>query len=221
LINYNKALLQRNVLLKKFAESNYFDVSALEIWDQQLVKFAEKIYFKRKEFLEEFQELFQYFFDFITKGKEQVEIQYLSQLTDRSLEELLSVSRDTDRQTRFTNSGIHKDDLLFNIDHYPLKRFGSQGQQKSFVVAVKLAQFEYTRKVNGFKPIVLLDDIFDKLDENRVKQIIELVSNNNFGQTFITDTKKERVENIFRQIKIDNVIFEISDGVSKLLTESL
>ncbi|MBM3436300.1 MAG: DNA replication/repair protein RecF [Bacteroidetes bacterium] len=221
LINYNKALLQRNALLKKFSEFSYFDDSSLEIWDQQLVKYAEKIHSKRREFVKEFHELFQHFFNFITCSREKVDIQYLSQLSERPLEELLAVTRESDRKTRFTNSGTHKDDFIFSIEGYPLKRFGSQGQQKSFVVAIKLAQFDYTRKIKGFKPIVLLDDIFDKLDDMRVTQIIDLVSRNNFGQTFITDTKQDRVENIFSQVKIDHKIFEISDGTSKLIIGSL
>lgn len=221
LISYNKALTQRNVLLKKFAEQNYFDNSALEIWDQQLEKYAEKIYSKRQEFLGEFHKYFQHFYNFITGSKETVEIQYQSQLHEKSLADLLTLSRENDRYTRFTNSGIHKDDFIFSIDGYPLKRFGSQGQQKSFVVAIKLAQFDYTRNVNGFKPIVLLDDIFDKLDDQRVRQLIELVSRNNFGQTFITDTNHERIANLIKQVKIDHQIFEIISGSSKLIGDTM
>jgi DNA replication and repair protein RecF len=220
LINYNKALLQRNILLKKFAESNYFENSSLEIWDEQLIRYGEKIHSKRKEFIIDFMAIFQHYFEFITNGKEQVDIQYISQLNDRHFNELLVASRENDRISKFTNTGIHKDDLLFNIDSYPLKKFGSQGQQKSFVVALKLAQFDYTRNINGFKPILLLDDIFDKLDDTRVKQIIQLVSHNNFGQTFITDTKQERVQNIFDEVKIDHKIFRIVEGTSTQVINS-
>ncbi|MCD4789670.1 MAG: DNA replication/repair protein RecF [Bacteroidales bacterium] len=212
LINYNKALLQRNILLKKFAEQNYFDRSSLEIWDVQLIKLGEKIHSKRKEFLVEFIPLFQHYFDFITKGKEKVSISYDSQLNDRTLGELLAVSVEKDRMAKYTTAGIHKDDLLMNIDENAVKKFGSQGQQKSYIIAIKLAQFEYTKNIKGFKPILLLDDIFDKLDQTRVKQIIQLVSENSFGQAFITDTQKERIENIFRQVKIDHKIFDIVDG---------
>jgi DNA replication and repair protein RecF len=214
LINYNKALLQRNILLKKFAESHTFDPSAVEIWDEQLIRYGEKIYSKRKEFLYDIMSLFQYYFEYITNGKEKVDIQYSSQLNNRTLEELLTGSIEEDRFTRFTNSGIHKDDLLFNIDSYPVKKFGSQGQQKSFVVAIKLAQFDYTRNINGFKPILLLDDIFDKLDDSRVKQLILLVSHDSFGQTFITDTRQERVEKIFKEVTIDHKLFKIVEGTS-------
>jgi DNA replication and repair protein RecF len=214
LINYNKALLQRNILLKKFAEKKFFDQSSLEIWDEQLIKLGEKIYKTRSAFLKEFKPLFQYYFDFISNGKEKVEVLYDSQLADNSFEELLAASLEKDRVTRYSNVGIHKDDLALQIDNYPVKRFGSQGQQKSYVVAMKLAQFEYTKNIKGFKPVLLLDDIFDKLDDIRVKQIIHLVSDNSFGQAFITDTQQERVENIFKQVKIDHKIFEIIDGQS-------
>ena len=212
LIKYNKALLQRNILLKKFAERNYFDISSLEIWDDQLIKLGEKIHSVRKEFLAEFVLLFEHYFEYVSNGKEKVNINYDSQLNERSFEELLSGSVETDRHARYTTSGIHKDDLLLKIDGYPVKKFGSQGQQKSYVVAIKLAQFEYTRNIKGFKPVLLLDDIFDKLDESRVKQIIHLVSDNSFGQAFITDTQKDRIENIFKQVNISHKIFEIKEG---------
>ncbi|NOX46898.1 MAG: DNA replication/repair protein RecF [Chlorobi bacterium] len=214
LIAYNKALLQRNILLKKFAEGNYFDTSSLEIWNVQLIRYGEKIFSGRKEFLLDFLPLFQKYFDFITGGKETVSIDYRSQLNEQGLGDLLSSSLEKDRYARYTTSGIHKDDLVFNIDGFPVKKFGSQGQQKSFVVAIKLAQFEfeYTRDKKGFKPVILLDDIFDKLDENRVKQIIELMGRDNFGQAFITDTQKQRVESIFKQVNIDHKIFKVIEG---------
>jgi DNA replication and repair protein RecF len=220
LIKYNKALQQRNILLKKFAEQHYFDNTSLEIWDDQLVKLGEKIHARRKDFLIEFSPLFQYYFEFISKGKEKVQIRYDSQLNHRSFSSLLSSSLEKDRLNRYTNAGIHKDDLEMIIDNYPVKKFGSQGQQKSYVVAIKLAQFDYTKNIKGFKPVLLLDDIFDKLDETRVKQIIQLVSDNSFGQAFISDTQKERVENIFRQVKIDHKIFSIIDGSATELENS-
>ena len=116
---------------------------------------------------------------------------------------------------RFTSSGIHKDDLLFMIDGFPVKKFGSQGQQKSFVIAIKLAQFEYTRQKIGFKPILLFDDIFDKLDDKRVSQIVELVSKENFGQVFITDTQEQRIQSIFEKIDIHHKIFTLNKGQTK------
>ncbi len=221
LINYNKALAQRNMLLKNFAERKYFDKNSLEIWDRQLIKLAEKIHSKRTEFLDEFVPLFNHYFKIISAGKENVGISYSSQLNEHSLEELLTLFVEKDMLTRFTNAGIHKDDLLMEIDGYPVKKFGSQGQQKSYVVAIKLAQFDFTQNIKGFKPILLLDDIFDKLDENRVKQIIHLVSDNSFGQTFITDTHSQRIENIFRQVKIDHKIFEINEGIAREIKNSV
>lgn len=212
LINYNKVLSQRNILLKNFADRNYYDRSSLEIWDEQLIKLGGKIHAVRKEFIEKFTPLFRQHFNFISGGKEEVSIEYDSQLNERSLSELLAISIDRDRIVKYTTTGIHKDDLIFSINGYPMKKFGSQGQQKSYVVAIKLAQFEYTRNIKGFKPILLLDDIFDKLDASRVRQIIELVNKNNFGQVFITDTQKGRIENIFLEVNTDHKIFHIENG---------
>jgi len=120
---------------------------------------------------------------------------------------------------KYTTIGIHKDDLVFKINGFPVKKFGSQGQQKSFVIAIKLAQFDYTSEIKGYKPVLLFDDIFDKLDENRVKQIVKLVSDNSFGQVFITDTQKERIKHIFLSLDIEHKIFEIINGDIELLEE--
>lgn len=212
LINYNKVLLQRNVLLKKFVERNFYDRASLEIWDEQLIILGEKIHSVRKAFIQDFSPLFQQYFNFISSQKENVNIEYSSQLNERPIAELLAASIERDRALRYSTTGVHKDDLNFSINGYPVKKFGSQGQQKSYVVAIKLAQFEYTRNIKGFKPILLLDDIFDKLDSKRVKQIIELVNENNFGQVFITDTQQERIENIFKEVNTAHKIFNIVNG---------
>jgi DNA replication and repair protein RecF len=212
LIRYNKALAQRNVLLKQFPENRPFNYAVLEMWDRQLTDYGHKIFEKRNHFLTEFTPVFQRYFAFISEGKETVAIKYTSQLFNRNLDELLAVSADKDRSARFTTQGIHKDDLEFQISGFPLKKFGSQGQQKSFVIAIKLAQFDYTRDIKGFKPILLFDDIFDKLDDKRVHQLIRLVSENSFGQVFITDTQRSRIEKLFLEVKIDHRIFEISEG---------
>jgi len=212
LIRYNKSLLQRNNLLKDFADRRYFKADLLEIWDDKLVRTGEKIHARRKDFLNGFIPLFQHYFNFISKEKESVSIQYDSQLNERSLAEWLNIARDKDRQAKYTTVGIHKDDLIMHIDGHPVKKFGSQGQQKSYVIAIKLAQFDFTRDVKQVKPVLLLDDIFDKLDEERVRQIISLVSEDNFGQVFITDTQKDRIENVFKQIEIDHKIYLISSG---------
>ncbi|MCD6112147.1 MAG: DNA replication and repair protein RecF [Bacteroidales bacterium] len=212
LINYNKALLQRNKLLKQFYEQNYFDISLLEIWDKQLFDFGNAIHKKRKEFLNEFIPLFQEYYTFISGEKEKVDIVYISQLNDKNFEELLSENLYKDKILKYTTTGIHKDELLLKIQNYPIKKFGSQGQQKSFFIALKLAQFEHTKNIKGFKPILLFDDIFDKLDDLRVEKIINLVSNNNFGQVFITDTQKERIKKIFNSIEKEHKIFNIKSG---------
>ena len=167
----------------------------------------------RKMFIERFIPIFQRYFDFISEGKEKVSIEYESHLHDSSPRELLVSTLDKDRIVKYTTAGIHKDDLKFSIFDYPVKKYGSQGQQKSFVIAIKLAMFEYTKEEKGYKPILLFDDIFDKLDEHRVHQLIKLVSENNFGQVFITDTQRSRIEQVFRMIDIDHSIFNVTDGV--------
>jgi DNA replication and repair protein RecF len=212
LISYNKALLQRNTLLKQFAEKYFFDAASLQIWDEKLTELGTSLYQKRKEFLKEFNPLFNEFYQFLSGGKETVTIEYESQMHQDNLADLLRSSVEKDRAVRYTTCGIHKDDLVFTIDGYPVKKFGSQGQQKTFVIAIKLAQFEYTRRIKKFKPILLFDDIFDKLDDTRVEAIINLVSENNFGQIFITDTQKQRIEKIFKKVNTGHRIFAVSNG---------
>jgi DNA replication and repair protein RecF len=215
LINYNKALYQRNSQLKEFAERRYFDRSLLEIWDEQLIKYGTEIHLKRTSFIREFLPVFNQYFSIISGDRETVSITYDSQLHQQPFKELLSTSLDKDRALRYSSAGIHKDDLIFEIGSYPVKRFGSQGQQKSFVIAIKLAQFEYTRNVKGFKPILLFDDIFDKLDENRVTQLVQLVSQDSFGQVFISDTQYERVEKLAKSLTIKYHVWEIDSGEIK------
>ena len=212
LISYNKALAQRNALLKAFAEKKYFDLASLEIWDRSLANLSKNIYPKRKEFLENYIPIFKKIFEFISDGRENVNIIYNSRLSKNEADELLALSLEKDRLLKYTTTGIHKDDLIFSIDDFPVKTFGSQGQQKSFVIAVRLAQFEYIKKLKGFKPVILLDDIFDKLDNKRVEQLIKLTGENSFGQVFITDTQKERIEKLFNKTNIDHKIFKIKNG---------
>ena len=215
LINYNKALLQRNTLLKHFAEQRRFEKASLEIWNQQLIKLGQKIYEKRLNFLEKFLPIFKKYFEFITGGKEKVDIIYLSQLNSASFEEILTNAIEKDRILQYTTVGVHKDDLNFLIETFPLKKFGSQGQQKSFLISLKLAQFEYTKEIKGYKPILLFDDIFDKLDNSRVEQLMKLVSQNSFGQVFVTDAHPERIEAIFKGIETELKIFEIEKGIAE------
>jgi len=207
LIQYNKALVQRNALLKSFQEQNYFDAASLEIWDEQMIRLGEQVFIRRKEFLLQFIPLFQQYFGFLSNGSEIVDIRYISQFSGDSYRDTFNAALPKDRAAQYCTMGIHKDDLEFMLDGYPVKKFGSQGQQKSFVIAVKLAQFEYTKNIKGFKPILLLDDVFDKLDDLRVSQLIKLVSENSFGQVFITDTSRERIRSIFENMAIDHRIF--------------
>ncbi len=220
LLAYNKSLLQRNALLKQFAEHHYFEEASLQVWNDKLAELGQHIFEKRKEFLLEFNPQFEDFYRYLSGGKESVEIEYNSQLLNSSLSELFEQSLQKDQMLRYTSHGIHKDDLIFKINGFPVKKYGSQGQQKTFVIAIKLAQFEFTRQQKGFKPILLFDDIFDKLDDKRVQQIIHLVNENNFGQVFVTDTQKQRVENIFEEAEIDHEIFIVKNGELKNKTQN-
>ena len=219
-INYNKALWQRNALLKQFAEKRYFDNTALEIWDRQMIQLGEAIHEKRRDFLEKLLPIFQDYYEVITGGREKVGINYESHLNSGNYENQMNEAIQRDRAVQFTTTGIHKDDTNFLINGYPIKKFGSQGQQKSFLVSIKLAQFEYTKQIKNYKPILLLDDIFDKLDHFRVEKLIKLVSDNNFGQVFITDTQDERISRIFNTVKIDHRIFRITNGTASEIPNS-
>ncbi|MDZ4203703.1 MAG: DNA replication/repair protein RecF [Bacteroidales bacterium] len=220
LINYNKTLYQRNALLKEFAERHYFDHVMLEVWNEPLVRFGHKIFKKRTHFIQSFIPVFDEYFGIISGANEHVNVKYESQLNFETMDKLLYDNLERDRVIRHTGAGIHKDDLMFEINGYPVKKFGSQGQQKSFVIAIKLAQFDYTRSIKGFKPILLLDDIFDKLDDSRVAHVVELVSHNSFGQVFITDTQYERINRLISQLTVSSRVWEISNGSADLLSKN-
>jgi len=198
LLSYNKTISQRNALLKYFAANRTFDALNLSVYNDQLIEYGTLIYNKRKEFLEAFVPIFNEKYQLISGGNEQVNLNYKSQLLENSLDDLLTMHLEKDRMLQYTSVGIHKDDLSFEIGDYPIKKFGSQGQQKSYLIALKLAQFEFIKKQSTITPILLLDDIFDKLDENRVSQIIRLVNNDEFGQIFITDTHAERTADVLK-----------------------
>ena len=200
LINYNKILVQRNSLLKYFAENQTFDTNALHVYNDQLSWFGEEIYVQRKTFLDNFLPIFQEQYEIISGGKEKVSITYQTSLSKHRLADLLLQNQTKDCAIQYTTCGIHKDDLLFEIEGGLVKKFASQGQQKSFLIALKLAQFHIIRQKTDIIPILLLDDIFDKLDTHRVEQLIKLVSEKKFGQIFLTDTHLERTEQIVKQI---------------------
>ena len=212
IINYTKIILQRNAQLKQFSKSGKFDIESLRIWDVQLVELGNKIFKKRKEFSAEFEPIFQKYYELISGGKEKVEITYQSQLSKGDFEAMLNEAQDKDRVMEYSTVGIHKDDWEFRMDGYPAKKFASQGQQKSYLLSVKLAQFEFIKQHKQIIPILMLDDIHDKLDEHRVKKLIELVSTKDFGQVFITDTSKEQIQKLFKGVEAEMKIFKVKNG---------
>lgn len=209
IIQYQKTLKQRNALLKYFQKNRTYDLASLEIYDEPLSRFGNLIYHKRREFVEQLDPVVQHFYEIISGGKETVSVKYSSDLSEISMEHLLKENLEKDRMLTYTSSGVHKDDLLFEMNGNLIKRTGSQGQQKSFLISLKLAQIKRIKELTGKNPILLLDDIFDKLDDNRVSQLISLINQEKFGQMFITDTHKERTEAVVKRINEESKIFEI------------
>lgn len=211
LIHYQKILLQRNALLKYFANNHIFETETLYIYNEQLHQIGHQIFEKRKDFVVQFLPIFNHHHQAITGGSETVQLVYESHLENQNFNQLLLDNISKDRLLQYTSVGIHRDDLSFEIDHHPIKKFGSQGQQKSFLIALKLAQFEFVKRQSGENPILLFDDIFDKLDESRVEKIIEMVNNDNFGQLFISDTHPERTEAIVKSTHQSYTIFNLNE----------
>ena len=209
LIQYQKTVQQRNALLKSFAKNRYFDLDNLEIYNEPLIKFGTKIFEKRREFTDSILPLIQSYYETISNGNEKVTVNYQSDLQLNTFGNLLHENTEKDRMLTYTSKGIHKDDLLFEMSGNSIKKMGSQGQQKSFLIALKLSQMNRIKELTGKTPVLLLDDIFDKLDDTRVSQLIELVNQEHFGQIFITDTNKERTENVVKRINEESKIFEI------------
>ena len=213
LSNYNKALQQRNVLLKQEQEP---DPLLLDIWENEMATNGEQVYRKRKQFVEELIPVFQELYSEISSDSERVALEYVSHCDRGPLLDVIQRDRMKDRAVGYSLHGIHRDDLLMTIGGYQMKREGSQGQNKSFVLALKLAQFDFLRRtVANTTPILLLDDIFDKLDATRVEQIVRLVASNRFGQIFITDTNREHLDRILTSINSDYRIFKVEAGVVK------
>ncbi len=209
LIAYNRILSQRNALLKYFAQNGRFDATSLTVYDEQLIEYGTQIHEKRKAFVREFSPVFLKHHQTISKGKEEVEIVYESHLNEKVFTEVLRDGLAKDKVLQYTSVGIHRDDLSFLIKTFPVKKFGSQGQQKSFTIALKLAQFDFIKEHLGVKPILLLDDVFDKLDENRVSQLVFMVNEDHFGQIFISDTHPERMKEIVDRIHGEHKIFQL------------
>lgn len=208
-IRYNNVLAQRNRILK---ENAGWGGDMLEVLDIQLSEHGTQIFEARRAMIERLAPLVAEYYAALSGDTEQVELSYRSELFDAPLMELLAVGRERDRMNRFTTSGVHRDDMVMTIGGYPLKKYGSQGQQKSFLVALKLAQYAVVNHHTGERPILLLDDLFDKLDVGRVERLLEIVSTENFGQIFITDCNKTRLENILKGKQQGYALFEVDGG---------
>jgi DNA replication and repair protein RecF len=217
-LNYNKALQQRNRLLKDFNNSGAFDSDMLSVWDAQLLKYGSFAFREREMLINELIPVFREYYSMISDSRENVQLSYRSHFYEGDFTDILRNALVKDRLLEYTTVGIHKDDLIFGMDDYPVKSLGSQGQQKSYLVALKLAKFDYIKRKAGFSPILLLDDIFDKFDAGRVSQIIKLVGNHRFGQIFITDTDQDRLHQILADLKTDYKLFRIGEsGIEEVI----
>ena len=212
LIDYSKLLLQRNALLKQMLSNRSFNYSSLELYDEQIAPLADYIFQKRNEFMNDLHPIFLNYYKLISNSDEQVSLVYQSQLFENNY--LDSVKHFSQKEKLSTTSlvGIHKDDLSFQLSGYPIKKRGSQGQQKTFLLSLKLAQFDFMKSALKFKPMLLLDDIFDKLDDNRVEHLMKLVANKHFGQIFVTDTHQNRSSQIFDKIEVAYQLFNVNKG---------
>ncbi len=214
LIRYNRALQQRNVLLRGEREP---DADMMSLMEEMMVVEALFIHERRKQFTDELIPIFTSFHNAIVGGGEEVSLRYRSHLDENDLAALLAASRGDDRRLGHTSKGVHRDELVMQLNGYPLKKEGSQGQNKSYLVSLKLAQFDFLRRKGGETPLLLLDDIFDKLDSYRVEQIISLVSGENFGQIFITDVNREHIDGILENINGEYRLFEVKGGETQLI----
>lgn len=218
LIAYNYILKQRNSLLKQFADRNYFDKEYLQILDEQLVPAGEYIAKVRQTFLESFEPVFQKHYQHLSGSTETVTLAYKSELPNQNFAYLLSQAQRKDLLLQRTTVGPHKDDFVFLMDTLAVKNFGSQGQQKSYVIALKLAQFEIVAQQKGQKPLLLLDDIFDRLDEKRIGKLLAMVAAHTFGQLFITDSHLERTQRLVGTVSDQIFNFGVSNGGVQLIT---
>lgn len=216
LLTYNALLKQRNALLKRFAEEKTFDAALLESMERQMPVPAQVLFEQRRQFTAAFQPLFRELYAAISAGRETVDVRYEADMEEYDLATLFQNNLEKDRLLQRTTTGPHRDDWTLFMDEQPVKKFASQGQLKSFLLALRLAQYEVLRAEKGFAPILLLDDIFDKLDEQRVRQLVGLLIGRDFGQIFITDTQRGRMEAIVASFTGDYKIFEIENGRVKM-----
>lgn len=212
LIQYGQALKHRNSLLKMFAETNIFDAVALESFDRLLVQNGTIIFEKRQAFIQDFLPVFKRYYHFIVDN-EPADIVYHTELHNYgSFEEGLAASRQRDRVLQRTSFGVHRDDFRFTFGEGDLKRLGSQGQQKSFIIALKLAQFDIIKQQKSIKPILLLDDIFDKLDDDRIARLLGLIKDDELGQLFITDARPDRTRSLLRSVQVAATAWKVDSG---------
>ncbi len=208
LLRYNRLLMQRNSMLKDGCSDN----ELFEVCEMQMADLADYIYEGRVRFLEKLSPLFNHFYEKLCSGSERVAFRYRSHLQNGSLLPQMQATRERDKIIGFSTKGIHKDDFEMFLNDYPLKKNGSQGQSKSFLVALKLAQYEMLKHAGNLKPILLLDDIFDKLDAGRVEKIINLVSGDDFGQIFITDTNRQHIDLLLQNSGAEYALFNVAQG---------
>ncbi|AVM52515.1 DNA replication and repair protein RecF [Bacteroides zoogleoformans] len=209
LIHYNKALVQRNTLLKS---ERPVEEELFLVWEEMMAQAGEVVFRKREAFIREFIPIFQSFHSFISQDKEEVKLTYDSHARDASLLQVLKESRARDQVVGHSLRGVHKDELNMLLGDFPIKREGSQGQNKTYLIALKLAQFDFLKRTAASVPLLLLDDIFDKLDASRMEQIIKLVAGDRFGQIFITDTNREHLDRILQKVGSDYMMFIVEQG---------
>ena len=205
---YNRLLLQRNRILKGVAP----DRELLSVFDLRMAPYADYIFTARKRFAADISPIVSHYYREVSGGREAVSITYSSDLDNGGLDEVLARSREKDMALRYTSAGVHRDDLVFTMDGYPIRRCGSQGQQKSFLVSLKFAQYDIMKTSYGFAPTLLLDDVFDKLDMKRIANLLSMVAGNEFGQIFITDSNKVRMASLVDSLTDDRAYFECSAG---------
>ena len=219
LLKYNLALKQRNSMLKAAEGFAFLDLDLIDSFDQIIIQAGEKLHKARKKFIARFLPILTRLYEDISNQKEKINIIYRSDFDhNMDFRRLLKDTLAHDVILKRTSKGIHRDDYILEIDDYPMKRYASQGQQKSLIVSLKIAQFEIMREERGFKPILLMDDVFDKLDDLRIEKIMNLVAGHTFGQIFVTDARPERTLSIFESIQSEKSIFHIHDGTVNLLT---
>ncbi|UII33356.1 DNA replication and repair protein RecF [Fulvivirga ulvae] len=215
LVRYNQYLKQRNSALKQFAFTGSVDYDLIHTYDTSILTLGQEIFKKRKIFIKDFFQIFQKHYTLLSQNKEKVTIVYRSEVEDEGFGSKFKLNIKRDLALERTSMGIHRDDYRLVIEGKPLKKFGSQGQQKTFLVAMKMAHFEIIKTLKGYKPILLLDDIFDKLDSSRIKQLVSMIADQTFGQIFITDAREERTKEMLIELNIDALFYHIDKGTVK------